>query len=183
MDDKTTLSDTALKECLKVKANIYYKMALEHYTILEEVKPLNFTFDLKGRTAGRAWYATNTIQINLQLARDNFNDFMEQTIPHEVAHIIARKVYGTLIKPHGRQWKSVMLFFGCNPARCHDYDTQAARKTKRYFYNCECGKKLYLKRKTAAYINNGNGNGSGYKCKTCQRFLNHPENVSFEWSK
>ncbi|MFZ4599981.1 MAG: SprT-like domain-containing protein [Terrimicrobiaceae bacterium] len=74
-----------------------------------------------GTTAGRAWLNQWRIQLNEQLCKENVEDFISQTIPHEVAHLVAYKVYGD--DGHGNGWKSVMRALDLDPTRCHDYDT------------------------------------------------------------
>lgn len=74
-----------------------------------------------GTTAGKAWLGQWRIQLNEQLCKENIEDFMQDTIPHEVAHLIAYKVFGD--DGHGDGWKSVMRALGLNPSRCHNYDT------------------------------------------------------------
>jgi len=75
-----------------------------------------------GTTAGKAWLGQWRIQLNEQLCKENIEDFINDTIPHEVAHLIAYKVFGD--DGHGDGWKSVMRALGLNPSRCHNYDTR-----------------------------------------------------------
>ena len=74
-------------------------------------------------TAGRACASGNFVEFNLQLAEENEEDFFLQTIPHEIAHIIADRKLDS--KGHDNAWKSVMVKFGLNPDRCHSYDVSA----------------------------------------------------------
>lgn len=74
-----------------------------------------------GTTAGRAWLNQWRIQLNEQLCKENVEDFINSTVPHEVAHLVAYKVFGD--DGHGKGWKSVMRALGLDPERCHDYDT------------------------------------------------------------
>ena len=99
------------------------------WMVLEELnEEYNAEFDFPriewvicGSTAGRAWLGQWRIQLNEQLCKENMEDFMNDTIPHEVAHLIAYKVFGD--DGHGDGWKSVMRALGLNPSRCHNYDT------------------------------------------------------------
>lgn len=75
-----------------------------------------------GTTAGRAWLTQWRIQLNEQLCKENVEDFIQTTIPHEVAHLVAYKVFGD--DGHGNGWKSVMRALSLDPERCHDYDTR-----------------------------------------------------------
>lgn len=103
-------------------------------------------FSLRGRCAGQACVEHNgrtKLRINLQLLADNLDDFLRQTVPHEVAHLVvywqARKGR-TKLPPHGTEWRVVMQnCFGLEPKRCHNYQTTPARVVPRPFlYNCSC---------------------------------------------
>jgi len=63
----------------------------------------------------------------------------EDTIAHEMAHIVARHKYGKKIKSHGGEWQACMLVAGYKPTRCHDIDTtglKKSRKTCKTYCNC-----------------------------------------------
>ena len=102
----------------------------------------SISFDLRGCCAGRAYYKYNRIRLNPILMVENQEDFVVQTVPHEVAHLLAFTMFGTRtrIKPHGTEWKSVMLALGLKPARCHSYDVANARvrRERRFTYACDC---------------------------------------------
>ena len=100
------------------------------WQVLEELnEEYNAEFDFPkiewvvcGTTAGRAWLTQWRIQLNEQLCKENLQDFMNDTIPHEVAHLVAYKVFGD--DGHGDGWRSVMRALGLNPTRCHEYNTR-----------------------------------------------------------
>jgi SprT protein len=75
-----------------------------------------------GTMAGRAWLTQWRIQLNEQLCKENLENFINETVPHEVAHLVAYKVFGD--DGHGDGWRSVMRALGLNPTRCHDYETK-----------------------------------------------------------
>lgn len=103
-------------------------------------------FDLRGRTAGSANFGKWELRFNETLMLQNFEDFAEQTVGHEVAHLVENRVYGWMhankkrYPAHGKTWKKVMMVFGLDPKRCHNYDTSKSvgRRTKKYVYECEC---------------------------------------------
>lgn len=49
-----------------------------------------------------------------------------ETVVHEVCHIVARHRHGRSIKPHGREWKNLMIQCGVEPRVCHDVDPRNA---------------------------------------------------------
>lgn len=85
------------------------------------------SFDLRGTTAGQAFPGKNHIRLNGQLLNDNTDDFIEQVVGHEWAHLAAIHLHGQKIRSHGPEWKRVMQSLSLDPARCHTYATKKAR--------------------------------------------------------
>lgn len=84
------------------------------------------SFGVKGAVAGYAYYDRHEVDFNVQIFEENRQDFLNRTVPHEVAHRIAVMVYGREQgKGHGKAWKYVMkVMFGLEPTRCHSYEVQ-----------------------------------------------------------
>lgn len=71
-----------------------------------EVKPYA---KLNGRlktTAGRAWLEYNFIDLSTELFLQHQEAFCAIIIPHEVAHIVAYRLYND--PGHGTAWKKIM---------------------------------------------------------------------------
>ena len=95
---------------------------------------------LRGGTAGKANASKWLIKYNPELYVRNKQDFVDRTVPHELAHLISRRLYGN-IKSHGREWKTVMMKLGIEEiTRCHNYDISGIKKTRNrpYVYTCGC---------------------------------------------
>ncbi|MCK4509615.1 MAG: SprT-like domain-containing protein [Desulfuromonadales bacterium] len=123
------------------RARYYYSIKLPDAAI---------DFSLRGRCAGQARVDRNgdtNLRINHQLLAENLDDFLSNTIPHEVAHLIvnwqARK-NRQRPRPHGPEWQAVMqACFNLEPKRCHSYQTTSARIVPRPFlYSCNCREHL-----------------------------------------
>lgn len=100
-------------------------------------------FDLRGKTAGQLRIEPDgslRIRYNPVILTRQPDAFVAQTVPHEAAHLVAFRLYGTAIKPHGIEWRRIMLFFGARPERCHRYAVEglATRQIRRYDYHCQC---------------------------------------------
>lgn len=100
-------------------------------------------FDLNGKSAGMAVFparGTVLIRYNRTLLHYNGAEFLRQTVPHEAAHLVARTLFGRRIRPHGAEWRSVMAFFGAEPARCHRFEVpdQTRRRMRHFPYRCDC---------------------------------------------
>lgn len=131
-------------------------------------------FSLRGRCAGQARFersGSTALRLNLQLLADNRDDFLEQTIPHEVAHLVvnwlARKSRQKP-RPHGPEWRAVMQdCFGLPPTRCHSYRTTAARTVPRPFlYRCTC-----REHRLTSIMHNRIRQSARALCKACKTSL------------
>ncbi len=120
------------------------EQARRHYEI--SLPSAEIDYSLRGRCAAQARVDRNGqtfLRINLQLLSDNLNDYLRQTIPHEIAHLVvnwqARKRHRRP-RPHGPEWQNVMRdCFALQPIRCHSYETTPARIVPRDFlYRCDC---------------------------------------------
>lgn len=86
--------------------------------------PLEIT-RIHGAVAGQAWYngdRPTRIVLSWDYLLTNPKQMMEDTLPHEVAHAVARRLYGATIRPHGVEWQGIYLgLTGRMPERCHSF--------------------------------------------------------------
>ncbi len=81
------------------------------------------------------------IRYNPYIFAKYFDDNLQHTVPHEVAHYIADMIYGIKnIKPHGQEWKDIMQQFGIEAKTTCNYDLQGIpqRRHHRFAYQCHC---------------------------------------------
>ncbi len=95
-------------------------------------------FDLRGRSAGQARLQEWSIRLNPTLLHQHGVDFIRDTVPHELAHLIAFAQYGGRIRPHGEEWRHLMRLLGRPATVCHDYEVKPARQLRRFDYHCGC---------------------------------------------
>ena len=112
-----------------------------------DLPKIDIEWNLKGTVAGMfcVRFARKYFSVNLELAKNNLEDYLKQTVPHEFSHYIVNAVAAKNIyekpKAHGQQWKNTMVrVFGLDPLRCHSYDTSqlTGRHEKPYIYKCLC---------------------------------------------
>lgn len=125
-------------------------------------QPIRITFDLRGMVGGKAWAGLNLIQINPGFVDDeHYSDLLNQTIPHEYAHILAGRKYGQRVG-HGPEWKYVMRLMGLEPRRCHNYDLTKVIKV--VMYRCACRDHQFSTRRHAVVRKYG----TTYTCRDCK---------------
>lgn len=136
------LAINELERCLSLSER-YFQRSFE----LDAV-----SFSLRGRSAGQfrakvgrstgpdsAKVTFNEIRLNASMLEAYGQRFITETIGHEVAHFIVFQLYGRNVRPHGKEWQSVMSeVLRQKPEVTHQYDTKPARRLKRYEYGCAC---------------------------------------------
>lgn len=106
-------------------------------------RPIPVSFDLTGRAAGmyRVQRARRVIRYNPYIFARYFEHGLNTTVPHEVAHYISDRLYGLAnIRPHGREWRSVMQALGVEPRASAHFDLEGLplRRQRRFTYRCAC---------------------------------------------
>ncbi len=149
----------------------------EYLTRAAEILQREFTdirvcFDLKGRAAGmyciredRRW-----IRYNPYIFAKYFDDNLQQTVPHEVAHYVIEQVYGhQTVRPHGREWQALMLSLGAEPERTCHYDLQGVPLRQQHYhgYACACSSYQLTRRRHNRIVRDG----VRYYCRQCKQAL------------
>ncbi|WP_022942427.1 SprT family zinc-dependent metalloprotease [Psychromonas hadalis] len=125
----------------------------------------HYQFNQRGKAAGTAHLQRNLIKINPTLFIHNREQFLQQVIPHEVAHLITFQHYGK-VRPHGKEWKMVMRDIFKRPAlTTHQFDTQSVAG-QQFSYRCLCTTHQLTIRRHNKVLK-----GSRYLCKKCQTTL------------
>lgn len=129
-------------------------------------------FDLRGKCAGM--YRRNGrdrfIRFNPWIFAKYYKHSIEQTVPHEVAHYITDCLWPSRrVKPHGREWKSVMQAFGAEPRVTANFDLTGipVKHYQRIAYACGCKiHQLSLIRHRRQLSGRAE-----YRCKDCHQLL------------
>ena len=147
----------------KVKDKVCKMLAI--ISEFENLDIPDITFDVRGSCAGicRIEHGEFTLRFNLELLRENEEDFLEFTVPHEVAHYVTRKLFGS-VSPHGEEWKLIMNYFGIEkPLRCHNFNLSSTNPWK---YECNC-QTHYLSNRRHTHAKKGRR----YICDSCKSYL------------
>lgn len=78
--------------------------------------------------AGRASLNDNLIELSEYLYLRNRQEFLKNTIPHELAHFIAYRKYKD--RGHGKAWKEVAMYLYGDNSRCHKMETKSEAMKK-----------------------------------------------------
>lgn len=123
--------------------NMQILRQLRHYLLLAEryfqrafpVPEINY--QLRGVKAGVAYLQKNEIRFNRTLLLENPDYFLQQIVPHELAHLIVYQVFGR-VAPHGKEWKAVMEnIFQQSAEIYHNLDVKSVQG-KTFAYCCGC---------------------------------------------
>jgi SprT protein len=128
------------------------------------------TFDLRGQSAGMAFWKTGKVRLNNGLLTgDTVEEMTQQTVPHELAHIIAGRMMGRKMG-HGSLWKRIMRKFGLDPDRCHEMEVAHLKTRHERSYPAACG----CASRTSLSVRRGNRmlrTGCTYRCGGCRQVI------------
>lgn len=116
----------------KVKA--CFKIAQKKYGVEFEMPEIRY--DIKSWCGGLAYHQRWLLRFNLILLVENEDHYIENVVPHEVAHLVNRRVNTPApgkkrLMPHGAEWKGVMELFKVVPHVKHTYDCSSIEKIAR----------------------------------------------------
>lgn len=119
-------------------------------------------YNVRGVKAGVAYLERNEVRFNPVLLQENGLDFVNQVVPHELAHILVYQLFGR-VQPHGKEWKMMMeTVLGVPAETYHCFDT--ASVTKQFAYKCDCQIHQLSVRRHNAIVRDG----KVYLCKKCK---------------
>ena len=84
-------------------------------------------YQQRGTSAGTAWLEKNEIRLNPVLLLENQQAFIDEVVPHELAHLLVWKHFGR-VAPHGKEWKWMMeSVLGVPALRTHRFELDSVQ--------------------------------------------------------
>ncbi len=79
----------------------------------------------------------NEIRLNPVLLLENQQEFIDEVVPHELAHLLVWQHFGR-VAPHGKEWKWMMeSVLGVPARRTHRFELDSVRQNT-FPYRCRC---------------------------------------------
>ena len=152
------------------KTDYYIELANKNLSL--QLSSIDVKFDLKGRTSGMFVVKRNEtcIRYNEIIFSRYFDDSLENTVAHEVAHYVVHSMHVLRkVKPHGEEWQRVMNLFGVKPEVTSNYDVSSLplHRQKQHDYYCEC----MTHQLSTTRHNKVQANRAVYKCRKCLQSL------------
>ncbi|RKR06641.1 SprT protein [Kushneria sinocarnis] len=160
------ISDEQLQQRLLSRTERCWQLARSHHP---GVPWPRIWFDLRGRSAGQAHYRRGGLRFNMTLYRDQPEAFLTEVVPHEMAHWVVHHSIPYRVRPHGREWQSVMReVFRLPPRVTHAFDTSQATPTP-HGYRCDCEQLHRFTVQRHALVRRGRR----YRCRHCHGVLRY----------
>ena len=121
---------------------------------------------LSAGTALGSW----KIELNMVMLRENTESMIHETVAHELAHCVVSHCWkldgGPRPKPHGREWRDVMInWFGVSPETTHSYDDTNVKAKRQNKWEAACSCTMHHIT-TTKQMNIAMGKRR-YKCRSC----------------
>lgn len=150
---------------LQAQRQLKQSLALANQFFNKEFTIPVMNFELRGQKAGVAYLQQNEIRLNPVLLVENGAAFIQQVVPHELAHLLVYQQFGR-VQPHGKEWKMMMERVLGVPAHIyHKFST--ASVAKQFSYQCGCQTHLLSVRRHNAIQHNQRS----YICLNCNQPL------------
>ena len=150
---------------LQAQRQLKQSLALANQFFNKEFTIPVMNFELHGQKAGVAYLQQNEICLNPVLLVENGAAFIQQVVPHELAHLLVYQQFGR-VQPHGKEWKMMMEQVLGVPAHIyHKFST--ASVAKQFSYQCDCQTHLLSVRRHNAIQRNQRS----YICRNCNQPL------------
>ncbi|UNH38150.1 SprT family zinc-dependent metalloprotease [Moellerella wisconsensis] len=145
------------------------KLALASNKLEKTFTEPTLNYRQRGTTAGSAYLAEWQIRLNPVLLIENGEAFIQEVIPHELAHLLVYRCFGRVgITPHGKEWQWMMQeVLEVTPQRTHKFSVESV-KSQGFMYHCRCPQPHELSLRRHNKVQRGT---SQYLCRKCKEPL------------
>lgn len=159
------------KQSVYDRVSTLCQTASDYLTLVIEAPTISFR--RSGGNAGTAHLQRNHINLNPIYLIDNHNEYIDQVIPHEIAHLVVYQCFGK-VRPHGKEWQSVMLeIFKRPPLVRHTMSTSLSSQ-RTFNYQCGCGPTELTIRRHNKVVRGQ----QQYQCRRCREILTPVANAT-----
>lgn len=153
----------------KAMRTLREKLALAQQKLEQVFPEPTLNYKQRGTTAGSAYLKQWEIRLNAVLLIENGEAFVDEVVPHELAHLLVYRVFGRKgIAPHGNEWKWMMEHVLEVPAsRTHCFEVNSV-KSRTFIYRCACPSSHELTIRRHNKILRGENQ---YLCRRCGEIL------------
>ncbi|PVZ83364.1 SprT family zinc-dependent metalloprotease [Serratia sp. S1B] len=150
----------AVMRCLRDKL----QLAQQHLAV--EFPEPKVIYQQRGTSAGTAWLQSWEIRLNPVLLLENQQPFIDEVVPHELAHLLVFRHFGR-VAPHGQEWRWMMeQVLQVSARRTHRFEISSVQ-SKTFPYRCACQQhQLTLRRHNRVMRGE-----SEYRCRQCGKKL------------
>ena len=132
---KTTRLPIAIQQA--VMRSLRDNLALANQKLNRAYPEPALVYQQRGTAAGTAWLESYEIRLNAVLLMENQQAFIDEVVPHELAHLLVWKHFGR-VPPHGTEWKWMMeSVLGVPARRTHQFELASVRRNT-FPYRCPC---------------------------------------------
>ena len=104
-----------------VMRSLREKLAQANQALGRSYPEPKLVYQQRGTSAGTAWLQQYEIRLNPVLLQENQQAFIDEVVPHELAHLLVWKHFGR-VAPHGKEWKWMMeSVLGVPARRTHQF--------------------------------------------------------------
>lgn len=152
------------------------KLALAEQKLEQTFPEPVVNYKQRGTTAGSAYLKEWEIRINPTLLIENAENFVDEVVPHELAHLLVYRVFGRNgIAPHGKEWKWMMQHvLKVDARRTHNFAVSSV-KSKTFAYYCACPKTHELTIRRHNKVVRGENQ---YLCRQCGEILKQGKEIA-----
>ena len=120
-----------------VMRSLREKLAQANLALGRNYPEPKLVYQQRGTSAGTAWLQQYEIRLNPVLLQENQQAFIDEVVPHELAHLLVWKHFGR-VPPHGKEWKWMMeSVLGVPARRTHQFELESVRR-QTFPNRCRC---------------------------------------------